>query len=350
MRQHISHMKERTKQLSEVNARGAVDLGSLAQAAQAQAQGQPAGAGQPAAGSPLAGGAAAVEQAPGQAGPGQGVLGQGGPGQGADGGVVIDATDADLPTLLERSRTVPVMLDLWATWCQPCKQLGPILEKLAHDYAGRFQLAKIDIDANPQTAQAFQVQSIPTVFVLINGQPFQLFQGAHPESQLRPLFDEMLQIAAQQGVTGTVSAEPAAPAPEPELPPLHQEGIAAIERGDLDAAHAAFTKQLAEAPADQEAKLALAQVELMQRTATISDPSAALADAGADVESQLTAADVEFSSGNLDAAFTRLLDIVRATRGDEREKARTRLVEYFNLAGSDPRVAQARQQLAAALF
>lgn len=275
---------------------------------------------------------------------------QGAAGQAADGGVVIDATDADLPALLERSRTVPVMLDLWATWCQPCKQLGPILEKLAHDYAGRFQLAKIDIDANPQTAQAFQVQSIPTVYVLINAQPFQLFQGAHPESQLRPLFDEMLQIAAQQGVTGTVSASPAGPAPEPELPPLHQEGIAAIERGDLDAAHAAFTKQLAEAPADQEAKLALAQVELMQRTAAISDPNAALADAAADVESQLTAADVEFSSGNLDAAFTRLLDIIRASRGDEREQARTRLVEYFNLAGSDPRVAQARQQLAAALF
>lgn len=307
--------------MTNFDARGAIDLSALAQP-------QPSPS---AAGSQAAGGQAA-------------------------GNVVIDATDADIPALLERSRTVPVVIDLWAAWCQPCKQLGPVLEKLAHEFAGRFQLAKIDIDANQQVAQAFQVQSIPTVYVLIGGQPFQLFQGAHPESQLRQLFEEMLNMAAQQGVSGTLSSGDDEEAPqqpaEPELPPLHQEGIEAIERGDLDAAHAAFTKQLAQAPADKDAVLALRQVELMQRCEQIEDLEAAVKQAQdvSDVESQLRAADVEFAQGLVGPAFDRLLACVRATSGDERERVRVRLVELFELVGSDPRTNDYRRQLASALY
>ncbi|OKL53333.1 hypothetical protein BSZ39_10020 [Bowdeniella nasicola] len=278
-------------------------------------------------------------------------------------GWIVDAGDAHISELMERSMRVPVVLDLWATWCQPCKQLGPILEKLAREYAGRMQLAKIDVDANSQLMQAFQVQSVPTVFVLIGGQPFQLFQGAHPESQLRALFDEMFKIAAQQGVTGTLPPDASAgeapadgvPA-EPEVPPLHREGIEAIERGDLAAAHEAFTKALKEAPADTEAKLALTQVELMQRCQAIADPQATLEQAGdstaptGPIDAQLAAADIEFAGGALDDALTRLLTVVRTSAGDEKETARARLVQFFDLLGSDPRVAAYRRQLAAALY
>ncbi|MDO5727638.1 MAG: tetratricopeptide repeat protein, partial [Bowdeniella nasicola] len=190
----------------------------------------------------------------------------------------------------------------------------------------------------------------------IGGQPFQLFQGAHPESQLRPLFDEMLQMAAQQGVTGTLSAqgdEPQGETPaEPELPPLHQEGVDALERGDLQAAHDAYSKQLAQAPADKEAMLALRQVELMQRCAEIDDLQAAVDNAGepTDVAAQLRAADVEFAQGQVGAAFDRLLACVRATHGDAREQARARLVELFDLVGDDPRTNDYRRQLATALY
>lgn len=276
-------------------------------------------------------------------------------------GWIVDAGEQHLQELMERSRTVPVVLDLWATWCQPCKQLGPILEKLTRSYGGRMQLAKIDVDANPQLMQAFQVQSVPTVFVLIGGQPFQLFQGAHPESQLRALFDEMFSIAAQQGVTGTLppdagAGQPDEVAAEPEVPPLHQEGIDAIDRGDLDAAHAAFTKALKEAPADAEAKLALAQVELMQRCGKLSDPQAVIAAAGdssaptGGIDTQLQAADIEFAGGAIDDALTRLLAVVRQSSGDDKEAARVRLVTFFDLLTGDPRVSGYRRQLAAALY
>ena len=276
-------------------------------------------------------------------------------------GWIVDAGEQHLQELMERSRTVPVVLDLWATWCQPCKQLGPILEKLTRSYGGRMQLAKIDVDANPQLMQAFQVQSVPTVFVLIGGQPFQLFQGAHPESQLRALFDEMFSIAAQQGVTGTLPPDASAGQPdevaaEPEVPPLHQEGIDAIDRGDLDAAHAAFTKALKEAPADAEAKLALAQVELMQRCGKLSDPQAIIAAAGdssapaGGIDTQLQAADIEFAGGAIDDALTRLLNVVRQSSGDDKEAARVRLVTFFDLLAGDPRVSGYRRQLAAALY
>src|SRR5215211_1604649 len=126
--------------------------------------------------------------------------------------------------------TVPVIIDLWATWCEPCKQLSPLLERLATEYAGRFLLAKVDVDANPRLAQVFQAQSIPLVIAVIKGQPVPLFQGAVPEQQVRAYLDELLRVAEANGVTGTLAGEPSAPADqdEPELPPLHQAAFEAI--------------------------------------------------------------------------------------------------------------------------
>ncbi len=113
--------------------------------------------------------------------------------------VVIDVTDASFQAdVMDTSMQVPVVIDLWATWCGPCKTLSPILERLADEYAGRWVLARVDVDANPAIAQAFQTQSIPSVFAVIGGRPLPLFQGALPEQQVRAFIDELLKVAAGQ--------------------------------------------------------------------------------------------------------------------------------------------------------
>jgi len=264
-------------------------------------------------------------------------------------GGVVDATDADFQQLIQRSLTVPVVVDLWASWCQPCKTLGPILEKLAAEYGGRFLLAKVDVDANPQVAAAFQVQSIPSVGALLGGQGVPLFQGAYPEAQVRKIIDQLLAVAAQNGVTGTVAAgAPPAPA-EPELPPLHAAGLAAIEAGDYAAAEASYRQALKENPGDRDAKAALAQVQLLSRLEGVGLDAAIAGAREDDIDSQLLAADAELASGLLQAAFDRLIAVVRAG-GPGREPARARLVDYFEILGGGPEVARARRDLASALY
>lgn len=152
--------------------------------------------------------------------------------------------------MLELSRTVPVVVDLWAEWCGPCKQLSPVIEKVVTELDGRVVLVKVDVDANPQLAQAFRAQSIPMVVGLVGGQPVPLFTGAVPEQQVREVLGQLLQLAAQHGVTGTVPREDGdgaetEPAKAP-LPPLHAEAFAAIEEGDYARAIAAYEKALAE--------------------------------------------------------------------------------------------------------
>lgn len=269
---------------------------------------------------------------------------------GQPGSFVQDVTDATFTAVMETSKSVPVVIDLWAEWCQPCKTLGPILEKLAAEYAGRFLLAKVDVDANPQIAQAFQVQSIPMVVGLVGAQPVPLFQGAYPEAQIRQVLDQLLQVAAQNGVTGTLSAAPAEAEPaEPELPPLHAEGLAALERGDFQAAEDAYRAAIKENPGDTEAASALKQVELWRRLEGKDPVELVKAAVDGDLESQLAAADAEFASMMLDKAFARLLGIVRAG-GEDREPARARLIEFFDMIGSHPEVTKARRELASALY
>ncbi|GEC74636.1 tetratricopeptide repeat protein [Microbacterium maritypicum] len=271
--------------------------------------------------------------------------------------LVVDATDETFGQILELSRTVPVVVDLWAEWCGPCKQLSPIIEKVTRELGGRVLLAKVDVDANPQLAQSFRAQSIPMVVALIAGQPVPMFTGAVPEQQVRDVFAQLLQVAAQNGVTGTLSvaeagAEPA-PAAEPELPPLHAEAFAAIEVGDYAAAIKAYEKALAENPRDEDALAGLGQVRLLDRVQGLDLQSAraAAAEAPLDVQAQFDVADLDLAGGHVDDAFGRLLDLFAQLPSDQRAPVRERLVELFGLIGAeDPRVVSARNRLSSLLF
>lgn len=266
--------------------------------------------------------------------------GSGGPG-GSGGVVVIDVTEATFQSeVLERSLTTPVVIDFWADWCQPCKQLSPILERLAVEGGGSWVLAKIDVDANPRLAQAFRIQSIPHVFAVIGGQPAELFAGVLPEAHVRQAIDAVLKAAGAQG----------AAAPEDQR---LVEADDALMNGDLDRAEQAYKKILAESPADRSAEAGLAQVGLLRRISG-ADAGAALAAAQADpddIQAQLLAADIEVASGQADRGYLRLVDLIRRTSGDEREEVRKHLLSLFAVAGpDDPAVARARRALASALF
>jgi putative thioredoxin len=270
---------------------------------------------------------------------------------------VIDATEANFQTeVLDRSFQVPVLLDLWADWCQPCKQLSPILEKLAAESAGAWVLAKIDIEANQRIAQLLQVQSIPAVFAVIGGQLIPGFQGALPEAQVREFIAALLQAAQQAGVSGAVDGQPvgAAAAEVPAEPEDERFTAAeqALQDGDFDLAAERYQAILNSEPANLEAQLALRQVALLKRLTGL--PADALTRAAAapdDVELQLAAADAELAENRVEAAFERLIGLVRRLRGEDREPVRDRLVEYFELLGpDDPRVGPARRNLANALF
>ena len=272
--------------------------------------------------------------------------------------LVLDVTDETFPQILELSRTVPVVVDLWAEWCGPCKQLSPVLEKVVTELAGRLVLAKVDVDANPQLSQAFRAQSIPMVVALVAGQPVPLFTGAVPEEQVREVFAQLLQVAAQNGVTGTVEAGDAVayddePPAEPALPPLHAEAFEAIESGDYPRAIAAYERALEENPRDADALAGLGQVRLLDRVQHVdlqAVRAAAAADA-TDVAAQLAVADVDLAGGHVDDAFDRLLELFGALPTEERGPVQDRLLELFGLIGdAEPRVIRARGRLASLLF
>jgi putative thioredoxin len=255
-----------------------------------------------------------------------------------------------------RSRTTPVIVDLWAEWCEPCKQLSPVLEKLAGQAAGAWVLARIDVDANPRLAQAFQAQSIPMVVAVIGGQIVDGFAGAMPEAQVKQWLGQVLTVAEQLGVqvpAGEGGTEPAEPGEVDDLPPALAAARDAMETGDLDAAARALEKALADAPADALAKSWLSQVNLMRRVSSY-DPGDVTREADAhpeDVDAQLRVADFEMASGDAEKAFDRILAVVKRTSGPERNKARLHLLDLFEvLPPEDERLKKARTQLTLLLF
>jgi putative thioredoxin len=253
---------------------------------------------------------------------------------------MVDVTEATFQSeVLERSLTTPVVIDFWADWCGPCKQLSPVLEKLAVEYSGAWVLAKIDVDANPRIAQMFRVQGIPMVYAVVAGQPIDAFTGVVPEAQLRQWLDAVLKAAG-----GEVPM-----AEDPRVAEADQALIA----GDLETAERAYQKILSDSPGDLAAEAGLAHVGLARRVQGV-DPAAALAAAAgapADVDVQLRAADVEVLSGEAERAYQRLVDLVRRSAASDRERVRLHLVSLFAVAGpDDPAVASARRALASALF
>jgi thioredoxin len=298
----------------------------------------------------------------------------GGP-AGTNGGFVFDVTEETFNTdVVERSRTTPVIMDLWAEWCGPCKQLSPVLEKLAAEAAGEWVLAKVDVDANPQLSAALQVQSIPMVVAVLGGQLVDGFLGAMPEAQVRQWIDQVLAVADKMGMQLTAPAgagdeddaqdgtgagadtrlpRDAGIPPAPGLPPAYAEARTAMERGDLDGAAKAFEQELAANPADPMAKTGLAQVNLIRRVSSY-DQAKARRDAAehpGDVEAQARVADIDMATGRIEEAFNRLLGVVRRTSGEERDQARAHLVGLFELLPpNDPQVRKARSTLSSLLF
>lgn len=310
---------------SQLNLRGAVDLSALRRPAPGAPNGAPAASG----GSP-----------------------------GSSQPLRVDATEANFQDLVQLSAQIPVLFLLWSNRSLEASTLLHSLESVVEGYAGKVVLAAADVDAFPQLAQAFQVQAIPTAVAVLKGQPVPLFEGPASDQEIRSLIDELLKVAEANGVTGSIGAGHAghAGAEARPLPPLHQAAFDAIEAGDYAAAATAYRQALAEKPADAEAKAGLAQVELMGRlellTATDAEAMRQRAAEEPDnIEVQLAVADLDISGGHIEDAFNRIIAFVGRNFGPERETARVRLLELFDVVGiSDQRVAKARQGLARVLF
>lgn len=274
--------------------------------------------------------------------------------------IVLDVADANFEQVTQLSQVVPIVFDIWSAQSEASKSLSPLLAQVTRDLAGRVLLARVDADANPGLAQAFQAQSIPTVVALIAGRPVPLFQGAVPEQQVREFFVQLVQLAEQNGVTGRVNApdladegQAAAAPAEPQIPEAHVQAVEAAERGDYVTAIAEWEQVLLKAPADARAKAALVQVKLLHRLqgATADEIRTAAAERPTDLDAQMRVADLDVSGGHFEDAFLRLLDRFAESDGDDRVTIRERLLELFEVVGvSDPRVIAARSRLANLLY
>ncbi len=270
---------------------------------------------------------------------------------------VVDVDEASFADVVRRSTQFPVVVVLWATWSELSVSVVAQLAAMSDEDAGHWLLARVDAEANPQIAQAFGTQSVPAVVAVLAGQPVPLFQGAPAPEQVRQVLDQVLAAAQANGLTATVTpgAQPEEPAEpdEPPLPPLHQAAYDALMQGDMAAARLSYEQALAQDPRDAMARAGLAQVGLLERTSGIDAATvrAAAAATPRDVDAQLAVADVDLLNGHVADAFGRLVDLVRVTAGDERERVRLRLVELFEVVGGeDPAVVAARRALASALY
>ena len=246
--------------------------------------------------------------------------------------------------ILPLSLVRPVIILMWSPRSSESVEMIKTLGKLETDYNGAFALARVDVDANPEVGQAFQTKSVPYAVAIIAEQMVPLFEQSYPEAQVKMVIDKVLTLASEQGI---------GEAPAEQVEPEETEALDALESGDYIKAEAAYKKWLARKPAENLAKLGLAQTQLLIRTEGL-DLNAVVAQSAltpTDVDLQLRAADVEIVNGGVEAAFSRLLHAIKATTGDERTKVKNHLLQLFALVDpSDPRLAAARKELASALF
>ncbi|QNE17734.1 tetratricopeptide repeat protein [Kribbella qitaiheensis] len=258
--------------------------------------------------------------------------------------------------VIERSVQVPVIVEFHSPRSEASLALSPILVRLSTEYAGKFLLTRIDIDANPQLAQAVGVQTVPLVIAVLRGQVVPLFQGPVGEPEARQYVEQLLTVAVANGITGRT--DPVGPAgaeeeaAEPEPDPRYEAADNAVAAGDLDGAIAAYELLLKETPNDAEAKAGLARVQLVQRTRDVpAEVRTRAAENPADIEAQQLVADVDLMGGHVEDAFARLIKTIQLTAGDERDEVRKHLLELFEVVGADDeRVIKARRRLMAALF
>ena len=246
--------------------------------------------------------------------------------------------------ILPLSLVRPVIVLMWSSRSSESMEMVKTLGKLEVDYKAAFALAWVDIDSNPEVGQAFQTKSIPYAVAIIAEQMVPLFEQSYPEAQVKMVIDKVLTLASEQGI---------GQAPVEQIEPEETEAMDALESGDYSAAEAAYKKWLARKPAENLAKLGLAQTQLLMRTEglDLKEIVAQSSAAPTDIELQLKAADVEIVTGGVEDAFSRLLSVIRATSGDDRTKAKNHLLNLFALVDpSDPRLAAARKELASALF
>ena len=269
----------------------------------------------------------------------------------APGGVVRSATDATFTEVLDLSSTVPVIVEFYG------QGIEASLTDFVPQYGGRIVLVTVDATSNPQLVQAFQVQQVPTVAAVVGGRPVQLFTGQLPEQELREVMEQVLQLAAQNNVTGSIPVEPAdateAEPVEAPLPPHHQEAFDAISVGDFATAIKEYETAILQNPRDALAVAGLAQVSLLARldAMTAVDVRSVAAAAPDNVDAQLAVADLDVSGGHLDDAFARLLDLFPSLDAEGKNRVRSRILEFFEIAGSDDeRVGAARRRLTLLLY
>jgi|UniRef100_UPI00404A2BD3 putative thioredoxin len=257
----------------------------------------------------------------------------------------IEITPENLTNeFLSLSKDKPVVLICWSPRSPESQDVVAILGKLALADQGSWVLGRVDVDAQPQVAQALQTRAVPFAVAIINEQMVPLFEQPYPEEQIRMVIDKVLALAAEQGVGGAMGEK---------IEPEEEEAIAALDAGDYAKAEAAYKKLLARKPNDNFAILGLAQTQLMARTDGI-DGAKVMQDASAqpdDIAIQLQCADIEIVSGYLEPAFARLLRLIPLFDGPEKKQVKDRLIELFALVDpADPRVIKARAALANALF
>lgn len=262
----------------------------------------------------------------------------------------MPVTEANFEAVLANSVRYPIVLELTSPRAN-AQAMSDVLTELANAAAGAYLLARIDVDASPRIAQALGVQAVPMVVGVLGGQLAPLWQGTKDKAEANAMIAQLLQAAAANGVSGR--AEPVSIDANAGPDPRFADADAALAAGDFGKAVAEFDKLLAAYPNDPEAKAGRAQAALLSRVADL-DPGTVLAQAAAapaDVHAQLAAADAELMGGAVQLAFTRLIELIRATSGAEREQVRVRLLELFEtVSPDDPAVAKARRDLVSALF